>query len=272
MLSRRSSLSRIAPGLMLAALLHADPSSAQNHYLAASCGQSTATIEETSSSTSVTSVQALCSNGVPGSEGGGREISAFADSASGVLRASGVTDSFLSGNRRRGQARLQERMFPDPGGSNPIIVRVTLQLNSSGGAIARNYAEIQLGDCLTYVTFDIDETPETTVGDVDCDDTAAVDWTTSAGPGLLSIEGSYGLSPSSLLLSASVTGYLGNGTTDVADGQFFVSGGLGVEQLGGNAPTFASDTFLTVPEPGAAGQALAALVAIGSLGGSTRRR
>jgi len=267
--ARRSSLSRIAPGLMLAALLHADPSSAQNHYLAASCGQSTATIEETSSDPEVSAVQTLCADGVPGSEDGGREISAFANSASGVLRASGVTNTFLSGNRRRGQARLQERMFPDPGGSSPIVVRLTLDVGSSGGAVARNYAELQLGDCSTYVTFDIDESPETTGGEIDCSDTAAVDWTTSAAPGRLSIEASYGISPSSLLLAASVTGYLGNGTTDVADGEFSISGTLGVEQIGGTAPTFASDSFLTLPEPDAAGLGLATIAALGAL---ARRR
>jgi hypothetical protein len=263
---------RLPPSSLLlgvsAALLFGAPALAQNHLVAASCGQSTATIEDTSSDTTVSSVQALCSNGVPGTEGGGREISAFADSASGVIRASGVTDSFLSGNRRRGQARIQQRMSPDPGGSNPIVVRVDLQLSSSGGELARNLAELQLGDCITYVTYDLDDTPETTTGEIDCDDTGAVEWTTSAGPGLLSIEASYGLSPSSLLLTASVTGYLGNGTVDVADGEFFISGGLGVEQIGGNEPTFASPTFLTVPEPG--GGALA-LTACAALAACTRR-
>lgn len=259
--ARRFPPSSLLLGLSLAALL---PSAAlaQNHLVAASCGQSTATIEDTSTSTAVSSVQALCSNGVPGTEGGGREIEAFVDSASGVVRASGVTDRFLSGNRRRGQARIQQRMSPDPGGSNPIVVRVTLQLSSSGAELARNHAELQLGDCIRYVTFDISEFPETTTGEIDCDDTVAVDWTTSAGPGLLSIEASYGLSPSSLLLNAEVTGYLGNGTTDVADGEFFVSGGLGVEQIGGNPPTFASPTFLTVPEPGGGALALAACAAL----------
>lgn len=258
MSARRLPPSSLLLGVALAALLPTAPARAQNHLVAASCGQSTATIEETSSSTAVWSVQALCSNGVPGTEGGGREIKAYADSARGIVRTSGVTDTFLSGNRRRGQARIQQRMSPDPGGSSAIVVRVAMQLSSSGGELARNHAELQLGDCITYVTYDLDDTPETITGEIDCDDTVAVDWTTSAGPGLLSIEASYGLSPSSLLLNAEVTGYLGNGTVDVANGEFSIRGTLGVEQIGGNAPTFASDTFLTVPEPGGGALALAA--------------
>jgi hypothetical protein len=266
----RAGLLRI-PILAIGAFLFPAVASAQSsHFLAARCGQSTATIEDTTSSTAESSVQVLCAQGVPGTEAGGRQISAFANSASGVVSAAGVTDDALNGNRRRGQAVIEQRMFPDPGGSSPIVVRARLLLSSSGAELARNYAELQLGDCITYVTVDVGgASPGTSTGEIDCTDTAAVDWTTTASAGLLSIEASYGLSPSALQLVAGVTGYLGNGTVDIANGQFHVSGQLSVEQLGGNAPTFASESFLTVPEPGGAALALAACAALGAL---ARRR
>jgi hypothetical protein len=265
------SLLRVTASLATAALLlHVEVSEAQNsHYLQALYGQGF-TVSDSTLDPEVDFVQVLYSNGIPGSPAGGREIYASVNSASGLLEARGATSKKLDPNRTRGFTRLDQRMYPDPGGASPIVVRVTLSLESAGDGRARNTALLQVGPCRAFITDDIGgTTPGVTPGSIDCNDTSGVDWTTTESAEGLAIVAAYAASPSTLLMQAQVSGYLGNGTTDISTGSFSISGTLHIEQLGGNAPTFQSDTFLTVPEPHSTGLALATIAALGAI---ARRR
>ena len=77
---------------------------------------------------------------------------------------------------------------------------------------------------------------------------AAVSWNVSGGDGALHITATYTNKPSAVDLGAWVSGDLGGSVSDIADGQFSSGGTLSIATQGA-AAYYASDSFLTVPEP-----------------------
>jgi hypothetical protein len=73
----------------------------------------------------------------------------------------------------------------------------------------------------------------------------------SGDEGALQITAIYASKPSAVEIGAQVSGDFGGSVSDIADGQFSSAGALSIETQGSPA-TFASDSFLTVPEPGGA--------------------
>ena len=82
-----------------------------------------------------------------------------------------------------------------------------------------------------------------------CNDTAAVTWDFSGGAGALQITATFANEPSAVDVGAWVSGDFGGSVSDIADGSFASGGALSIGVLGSTA-TFASPSFLTVPEPG----------------------
>lgn len=223
-----------------------------NHYVSASIGQGSPQ-GESSFDPEVSFVQAHWASGVPGTSGGGREITASASSASGILSVQGVSDITLNGNRKSASARIDQRMRPNHNGPfGPVTVVVSLGVNGGGDPFARSYAELSVDDCQVFVVEQVGGgSPGFTTNESNCNDNSSVEWTTSAGAGGITIQADFASRPSSTYLSATVSGWFGNGTTDTDSGTFSTTGHLGVQQIGGaNPPTFQTDTFLTVPEPG----------------------
>lgn len=265
---------RLAPHVLLLAVVGLDARAAaaqgNNHFLSASCG-SGSPVGESTFDPEVDSVEAQWADGVPGTAGGGRELSASADSASGLMRARGVSDDTLNGSRTRAGARIDQRVRPNDGGDfGPVTLVVSLGVSSGGDVRARNSASLEVGTCNVSLTDEIGgSAPGVTTAESGCNDSPSIDWTTSAGPSGITIQADYASRPSAVYLVADVLGYLGNGTTDIPTGSFSIIGRLAVQQAGGELPpTFASESFLTVPEPG--GSALA-LAACGALAASARR-
>ena len=249
---KRMLLCRLA--IPLAVLLAAAAGAAQaqnNHYVSASIGQGSPE-GESSFDPEVLSVEAHWASGVPGTMGGGREITASANSASGILSVQGVSDITLNGNRKSASARIDQRMRPnDDGPFEPVTVVVSLGLTGGGAPYARSYAELSIDDCQVSMVEQVGGgSPGITTNESNCNDNASVDWTTSAGAGGITIQADFASRPSATYLSATVSGWFGNGTADTASGTFSTTGHLDVQQIGGtNPPTFYTGTFLTVPEP-----------------------
>jgi hypothetical protein len=239
----------VIPLALLAAAGAADAQN--NHYVSASIGQGVPQ-GESSFDPEVTFVETQWSDGVPGTTGGGREINASADTASGIMSVEGGSDNRLNGNRKSASARIDQRMRPNDDGSyGPVTVVVSLGFDGGGDPFARAYAQLEVDDCLVSVTEQVGGgSPGVVTNESNCNDNSSVDWTTSASANGLTIEADFASRPSAVYLSATVSGYFGNGTADVATGSFLATGHLAVQQIGGeNPPTFTSDTFLTVPEP-----------------------
>lgn len=249
---RRSLRALLLSGGTAAACLAALPAAGgglSQHYLFAEVGQSTAADSDTTFDPNDSSVSVTYGNGVPGTKAGGRTLSASANSASGVLVTSGVTDSMMVLNRGRATALLEERMFLD-GGSGPLEVDALLLLNGGGtGDYIELEASLQLGDCIVGVTRYIGVPDDPFVSNNGCNDTAAVTWSVSGGAGALHITASYANEPSAVGIGAWVSGDFGGSVSDIADGSFSSGGALSIGVLGSTA-SFASPSFLTVPEPG----------------------
>ena len=247
---KRMSPLRIA--ITSAVLLAAGAADAQyNHYVSASIGQGSPQAES-SFDPEVSYVETLWSDGVPGTAGGGREINASANSASGIMSVHGVSDNTLNGNRKSASARIDQRMRPDDDGPyEPVTVVVSLGVTGGGAPYARSYAELSLDDCQVSVLEQVGGgSPGITTSESSCNDNASVDWTTSAGANGITIQAEFAVRPAATYVSATVSGWFGNGTADTASGTFSTTGQLDVQQIGGtNPPTFYTDTFLTVPEP-----------------------
>jgi hypothetical protein len=219
------------------------------HYLYAEVGQSTAADFETTSDPNESTVSVSYGNGVPGTKGGGRTLSASVNSASGALVTSGVTDTMQVLNKGRATAVLEERMFLD-GGSGPVEIDALLLLGGGGsGDYSEIKASLQLGDCIVGVTSFIGIAQNPVVSDNGCNDTAAVTWNVTGGAGALQITASYANEPSAVGIGAWVSGDFGGSSSDISDGSFSSTGALSIGVLGSTA-TFESPTFLTVPEPG----------------------
>jgi hypothetical protein len=93
-----------------------------------------------------------------------------------------------------------------------------------------------------------------------------VTWNVTGGPGALHITANYVSEPSAVDIGATVSGDFGGSASDVANGQFSSGGMLSIDVQGSTA-TFASASFLTVPEPGGA-----LLSAVGALALCIRAR
>lgn len=245
-----------------AVCLQATPAAAlQPHYLFAQVGQSTAAISEVTFDEEVSSVDASFQDGVPGTDKNARALFASVDSASGVLLTSGVTVAMLLPNKGRAVASLEERMFFE-GGTTPVVVDALLLLSGGGtGGYIELDASLQVGNCIVGVRryFGVDNPPD--VAENGCNDTAAVSWLVSGGEGALQITATYASKPSAVDIGAWVSGDLGGSVSDIADGQFSSGGALSIETLGSTA-SFASESFLTVPEPGGAVLASVACLAL----------
>jgi hypothetical protein len=231
--------------------LSATPAAALNsHYLFAEVGQSTAAESEVTFDENESSVSVSYQNGVPGTDPNARALFASVDSASGVLLTSGVTDTLMVPNKGRAVALLEERMFFE-GGSGPVVVDALLLLDGGGvGDYIELDASLQVGNCIVGVRryFGVPNPPD--VSNNGCNDTAAVSWNVSGGEGALQISATYASKPSAVDIGAWVSGDFGGSQSDIADGQFSSGGALSIETLGSTA-SYASESFLTVPEPGA---------------------
>jgi hypothetical protein len=222
------------------------------HYLFAEVGQSTAAISDVSFDESVSLVDASFQDGVPGTDPNARALFSSVDTASGVLLTSGVTVAMMVPNRGRAVGRLEERMFFEAGGISPVVVDALLLLNGGGvGDYIELDASLQLGDCLVGVRRYIGVGNPPDVSNNGCDDTGAVSWVVSGGEGALQITATYASKPSAVDIGAQVSGDFGGSVSDIADGQFSSGGALSIETQGSTA-YFASESFLTVPEPGRA--------------------
>jgi len=236
------------------AFLFAGPAMAQSaHFLSAAVGQSTATISETTTDPNVNSVDASYQNGVPGTNPNARALFASVDSAGGVLLTSGVTTALLVPNRGRAVSQVEQRMFFDSGGTTPVVVEATLVLlgSASGGYVELD-ASLQVGNCIAGVRrYDTGSGLPSAPSTNGCNNTAAVTWNTTASAGLLRVKGTYTNTPSAVNLRALVSGDLGGSVSDIPDGQFISGGALSVNTQG-TTSFYASDGFLTLPEPGSA--------------------
>ena len=232
--------------------LQATPVLALNpHYLFAEVGQSTAAISEVSFDESVSFVDAAFQDGVPGTDPNARALFSSVDTASGVLLTSGVTVAMLVPNRGRAVGRLEERMFFE-GGTGPVVVDALLLLSGGGtGDYIELDASLQVGDCIVGVRRYIGVGNPPDVSNNGCNDTGAVSWAVSGGEGALQISATYASKPSAVDIGAWVSGDFGGSVSDIADGEFSSGGALSIDTQGSTA-SFASDSFLTVPEPGGA--------------------
>ena len=232
--------------------LQATPVSALNsHYLFAEVGQSTAAESDVTFDPNVSSVDVSYQNGVPGTDPNARALFASVDSASGVLLTSGVTAALMVANKGRAVALLEERMFFE-GGVGPVVVDALLLLNGGGvGDYIELDASLQVGNCIVGVRRYIGVPNPPDVSNNGCNDTGAVSWNVSGGEGALQITATYASEPSAVDIGAWVSGDFGGSQSDIADGDFSSSGALSIDTQGSTA-SFASDSFLTVPEPGGA--------------------
>jgi hypothetical protein len=251
----------------VAAGVSAAPAAALNsHYLFAEVGQSTAAESEVTFDTNESSVSVSYQNGVPGTDPNARTLFASVDSASGVLLTSGITDTLLVANKGRALALLEERMFFE-GGSGPVVIDALLLLDGGGtGDYIELDASLQVGNCIVGVRRYIGVPNPPDVSNNGCTDTAAVTWDVSGGEGALSITATYAGKPSAVDIGAWVSGDFGGSVSDIADGQFSSGGALSISSEGSTA-SFASDSFLTVPEPGNA-----VLLCVGGLALFLQRR
>ena len=254
-----------------AACLSAIPAaggSLSQHYLFAEVGQSTAADSETTFDPNESTVSVSYQNGVPGTDPNARTLFASVDSASGVLVTSGVTNALMVPNRGRATALLEERMFLD--GSGPVEIDALLLLNGAGtGDYIELKASLQIGDCIVGVTryFGVPDDP--VFANNGCNDTAAVSWDFSGGAGALHITATFANEPSAVDVGAWVSGDFGGSVSDIADGSFSSGGALSIDVLGSTA-SFASPSFLTVPEPG--GPLLLCVGGLALLAGDRRGR
>jgi hypothetical protein len=264
---RRSLLVFLLSAGATGAGLPATPAAALNsHYLFAEVGQSTAAESEVTFDENESSVSVSYQNGVPGTDENARALFASVDSASGVLLTSGITDTLMVPNKGRAVAKLEERMFLD-GGSGPVEIDALLLLDGGGnGDYIELDASLQVGNCIVGVRRYIGVGNPPDVSNNGCNDTAAVTWNVTGGGGALSITATYASKPSAVDIGAWVSGDFGGSASDIADGDFSSGGALSIEALGATA-SFASESFLTVPEPGNA-----ALLCVGGLALFGRRR
>jgi hypothetical protein len=222
--------------------------SLNQHYLLAQVGQSTAAVTDETFDENESTVQASFQDGVPGTDPNARALFASVNSASGVVSTSGITVDKLVANKGRAFAQIEERMFLD-GGSGPVEIDALLLLNgSASGDYIEIDASLQIGDCIVGVRRYSNGDPPF-VSNNDCDDTAAVNWEVSGGGGALQITAIFANEPSALDVGAWVSGDFGGSASDVANGEFSSGGALSIGVLGSTA-SYASPSFLTVPEPG----------------------
>jgi hypothetical protein len=248
---RRSLRGLLLSGGAAAACLAALPAGGGSlgpHYLFAEVGQSTAADTDTTFDPNDGSVSVSYGNGVPGTDPNARTLFASVNSASGVLTTSGVTNALTVPNRDRATALLEQRMFLD--GSGPVEIDALLLLNGFGtGDYIEVKASLQIGDCIVGVTRYFGVPLDPVVASNDCDSNAAVTWDVSGGAGALHITATFASEPSAVDVGAWVSGDFGGSVSDIADGSFASGGALSISVLGSTA-SFASPTFLTVPEPG----------------------
>lgn len=261
----------LTPYLALTAvLLLATPAEAlESHYLYAQVGNSTESISDFTYADDEDFVQATFNGGDP-ETGAVRTLVASADSASGVLLVTGVSNDWYLRNQSRGFARIEERMLFPGTGTLPQVVDVLLVLTAGGaGGFISFDATLELGGCLVGIRQYAGSSEPAVLTDSGCDDGGIVDWEVSGGAGALHIVATYSVKRGTLDLGAEVSGDFGGRVSDIPTGAFSTSGTLSVSTQG-YAASYESETFLTVPEPGAAVSVVAALAALARL--RSRRR
>jgi hypothetical protein len=264
-------------GFVVAALaLHSAPAHALvAHYLTAQPGTTSALYAESSSALDVFQLDTIYEAGGVGGGPTGMLHTASVDTAAGELDvASSVnwtaTPLFNVGFTRS-LARLEERLYPDPGGDAAITMHVTLQLDASaivsaGASSVELGASLQFGDCVVQSTrvVDVDSDGGADIGST-CVDTPDVTYAHAGSLDALEIVATYPASPAQVDIGAQLSGDYGG----LSDGLYFGTiaafhhaGRLSIEVTGGNPSYYHSETFLTVPEPDAVALALAAVAAL----------
>ncbi len=247
----------------LAIGLHASPAAAlSKHRVSASIGPS---LGDTTLNPNDSSSYIVYQNGVAGTDPSSRLLSAFADSASGVLAVNGTTDTFLAPNASRAVALIEQRMVLD---SVPTVIEATLLLDGDGGGgLIEVDARLQVGNCIAGLSRSVGTAAAGfEVNTNGCDDSTFVSWNAGGGDGALHITSTWVKQPflGEVYMGAQVSGDFGGVVSDIPSGSFSNSGQLSIETTGGGL-VFFSDSFLTVPEPGASAGLVAALGTIALL-------
>jgi hypothetical protein len=252
----------------LALLFAADALAWSPHRLYARGGSDT----ESTTSVDVTSVEALSQFGVPGVDDYAYFAHASANSDSGVLLAETTLDMGPPGNVfdfYTVGAIEQWLEVEDVGQPITVTFRLLLDLASqrTGTITADAAGRLDVGDCGLYVEVRQGEDPE--LIDNCTTDFPYLSFETSLGAGALQIAATYasGHVPSAIDFLAQVENEV-RAFTATATAQTLAGGALSVSVEGAGSHSFASPTFLSVPEPGGA---MLGAAALGALALSTRR-
>lgn len=261
---------RTASIVAVSVLLHAATATAENkHRLLA---QTSPLGGELTLDPNVSSVEDHFEDGVAGTDPNSRSLAALVDSASGVLVVNGTTNALMLPNRSRAVGLLEQLMVMD---SVPTVIDTILVLDGGGGGgFIELDARLKVGNCSVGLARDVGiAIPTSMVTTSGCSDNSFVTWEAGGDSGAIHVRSTWSKLPplGEVYLETQVSGDFGGTSSDIPTGSFAHSGAVSIGTSGGNV-VFHSDSFLTVPEPGAAAEIGAALGSVALLSNRRARR